>query len=710
MSNLYFSRELSWLKFNERVLEEACRADMPLFERLRFVSIFASNLDEFYMVRIGSLLDQTLISGRVVDNKTQMTPGEQIEAVNSAVQALYPRRDNAYRNIMESLSSITCYHAGFKSLNTMERHIVRAYFETEVLPILSPQIIDLRHPFPHLENKQIYIGARMKSKEARLYGIVPLPREQERIYMIPGGKAFLLLEDLVLHYIDAVFEIYNVEAKAVFRVTRNADIDFSEGLSDEDTNYREYMQEMLKKRRKLSPIRLETSSVSDENLTGFFLSKLRLSKSQCFLCQSPLDMGFVAQLESHFDPKVKERLVYAPLRPQWPEGLKHGRMIAQIQQNDMLLCYPYESMRPVSDLLLEASEDSRVVSIKMTLYRIGSESQIIRCLCAAAENGKDVTVRVELRARFDEQANINWAAVLEESGCKVIYGIDDCKVHSKLILITLRSPRGPQYIANISTGNYNEFTARLYADLSFFTADPTLCNDAVRFFHNMEIGNLNGSYRRFLVSPLTLKSGVLDLMDKEIQKAATGRPALILAKMNSLTDKEVIDKLIAASQAGVSVKLLIRGICCLRPGVGGYTENIEVYSIVGRFLEHARVFCFGAGEDAVVYIGSADLMTRNTEHRVEVLAPVENKKIAARVIAILQMQLKDNVKTHILQPDGNYLPVRVDGERVDSQLIFFEEAYRKAAAASLKEAQYASQKPLILRWLRSLRGKSRERV
>lgn len=682
---LYFNRELSWLKFNERVLEEAVCTDTPLYERLRFVSIYASNLDEFYMVRIGSLKDQSLLSGNIAENKTRMKPEEQIRAANAEVKRLCTARDNAYFDIMTSLSALTCYHTSFKALNGGDRRVVKVHFETEVLPVLSPQIIDSRHPFPHLENKQIYIGVRLKSKDKPLYGIIPLPRELERIYTVPGSKAFLLLEDIVLHYAETAFDIYDIEAKAIFRVTRNADLEYSGGMFDEEIEYREFMQALIKKRRKLSPVRLETNSNADEALTAFFVGKLSLSKSQCFLCHSPLDLSFVSQIEEMFEPLVKDQVTYAPLRPQWPASLTHGNISAQIVKTDLLLSYPYDSMRPLVDVIREASEDSSVVSIKMTLYRIGSQSQIVQYLCAAAENGKDVIVIVELRARFDEQNNINWAKVMEESGCKLLYGVDDYKIHGKLVLITRRTRGRPQHLVNISTGNYNESTARLYADLSFFTTDPILCSDAVQFFRNMEIGNLHGSYRRLLVAPATLKTGILDLIAQEIGKAAAGSPARIILKMNSLTDKDIIDKLVAASQAGVKVSLIIRGICCLRPGVAGFTDNIEVRSIVGRFLEHARIFCFGTGEQVKLYIGSADMMTRNTERRVEILTPIVGEQPATQLLELLSLQLRDNVKARVLHANGDYTLNETGGERLDSQIALFEQAYRQAEAAAAQE-------------------------
>ncbi|HCC00652.1 MAG TPA: polyphosphate kinase 1 [Ruminococcaceae bacterium] len=675
MPTIYINRELSWLKFNERVLEEAGDESVPLYERLRFLSIFSSNLDEFYMVRVGSLYDQSLLDKDTVDSKTGMSPQEQIDAVNEAVHALYPKRDVAYSTILKKIGAF--YHAAFKELDGGDKRVAQAYFEMEVLPLLSPQIVDSRHPFPHLENKCIYVGVRLKYKSGKLFGIIPLPREVDRLYFLPDSKKFLLTEEIILHFADAVFNIYEVEAKALFRVTRNADIDVQESIFDEDVDYRNYMQEIIKKRGKLAPVRVETNTNHDQELLSFFLSKLDLRSSQCFVTSAPLDFGFISNLEDQINGEQRAKLMYYPLRPQWPGSLpQHGKMMDLIKQRDLLLSYPFESMRPLIELLREAAEDSRTVSIKMTLYRLGRQSQIVHNLCAAAENGKDVTVLIELRARFDEQNNINWSRVLEDAGCKVIYGIDDFKVHGKLLLITRKQGHGVEYITNVATGNYNEQTAKLYVDLSLLTANRAIGEDASTFFHNISIGNLNGKYRYLLVAPSSLKSGLLSLIDQEKQKAENGQPTHIIAKMNSLTDKDIIDHLIEASQSGVKIDLIVRGICCLRPGVPGQTENICVRSIVGRFLEHSRIFAFGEGINAKIYISSADWMTRNTERRVEIAAPVVSHYITGRLAGMLDILLRDNVKARQLQPDGTYARVEREGEELNSQMYFYRMAYR----------------------------------
>ncbi|MFA9379701.1 MAG: polyphosphate kinase 1 [Acetanaerobacterium sp.] len=700
---LYINRELSWLRFNERVLEEARCTTTPLYERLRFLSIFASNLDEFYMVRIGSLLDRSLLSENMADNKTGMKPEEQIRAANHVVKKLYPVRDGAFFDILEGLAEVdACHRVTMAELDGGNRRVVKSYFDTEVLPLLSPQIIDIKHPFPHLENRQLHIAVRLKSKERTLYGIVALPHQLERLYRLPGSKgSFLLLEDIVLHYAEAIFEIYATEAKAVFRITRNADIELGESLFDEGIEYREMMKEMLKKRRRLSPVRLEISDGTDEGLRGFFLGKLGLSKGSCFECRSPLDLGFVAQLDSIITPKDQGTLLYAPLNSQWPASLARENLSLQLARKEVLLCYPYHSMRPLIDVLREAAKDPSVVSVKMTLYRVSSQSKVVQYLCAAAESGKDIVVIVELRARFDEQNNIEWATMMENAGCKILYGIEDYKVHGKLVLITRRTHGRPQHLVNISTGNYNESTARVYTDYSFFTTDPAICSDAVLFFRNMEIGNLYGNYRKLLIAPSNMKSRILDLISQEIAKANEGQPARIVAKMNSLTDKDLIDKLIDASQANVKITLIIRGICCLRPGLADYTDNIEVRSIVGRLLEHARVLRFGEGDGAKLYMGSADLMTRNTERRVEILTPIENPALARQITDMLEAQMRDNVKARVLLSDGTYIPVQTDEPPLDSQLYCFEQAYLQAENTLAQRPKPAND--LVSAWIKRIK-------
>ncbi|HEY5585335.1 MAG TPA: polyphosphate kinase 1 [Ruminiclostridium sp.] len=678
MDGLYFNRELSWLKFNERVLEESFDPRNPLFERLKFLSIYSSNLDEFCMVRVGSLFDQ--IGNEIFENKTNMTPKEQIDAINNEISKFCPLRDKAYFEIMDGFSKNSLTHVQFKSLGKKDKLAVKEYFKHQVLPLLSPQIVDARHPFPSLENKAIYVVSSLNGKKKTFFGIIPLPHNLERIYMIPNKKKFLLLEDIILIYANLLFGIYEVQSKAVIRVTRNADFDIDDDLFEENADYVNYMTDIIKRRGKQAPVRFEISNCKNNEITNFFLSKLNLEKVQCFKLNSPLDLGFVYDLENYFDTDIEKKLVYNPLRPQWPARLKHGNIMKQILHKDVLLSFPFESMQPFVELIREASQDTNVVSIKITLYRIGMQSLIAQYLCDAAENGKEVTVAIELQARFDEQNNIQWSKIMEQAGCKIIYGVQEYKVHSKIMLITRKTDHELKHITHIGTGNYNEKTARLYTDIGILTANNEIGDDAVKFFQNIAIGNIEGEYKHLLVAPTGLKNRIIKLIQEEIVKKKMGKPARIIAKMNSLTDKDVIDSLIAASQAGVKISLIIRGICCLKPSVDNYTDNIEVKSIVGRFLEHSRIYCFGEGEETKVYIASADMMTRNTSRRVEIAAPILDKSIVARLIDMFNIILQDNVKSRLLESDGTYVYFKNSQEKLDSQMYFYEEAYNNSVA------------------------------
>jgi polyphosphate kinase len=676
MTNNYFNRELSWLRFNGRVLEEAQTEQLPLFERLRFVAIFNSNLDEFYMVRVGSLIDQVLFSA---DNKTGLTSKQQLDAINSAVKKLYPLKDETYSGIMKSMSAIGYYQVQYNELDGGEKRIVKDYFGREILPLLSPQIIDPHHPFPHFENKRIYIAVRLNVKSGNQFGIVPLPFGIDRIYFIPESKKFILAEDIIYKFAEEIFNESNMIGKLIFRCTRNADVEINESLFEDDAEYVKFMRDITKKRNKLSPVRFEYYNSHDNEICKYLLSKLKLIDDSCFYSASPFDLSFINMIDEKFDEQMKRRMLFEPLRPQWPAALKHDKsMMAQVAEKDVLLSYPFHSVRPFIDLLREAAEDKNVVSIKITLYRLGKQSQVVQYLCAAAENGKDVTVVIELRARFDEQNNINWSSVFEEAGCNIIYGVDEYKVHSKILLITKKTNQGIKHIVHFSTGNYNEQTSRLYTDLGVLTYNQEIGNDALQFFHNITIANVNGKYKHLLVSPMGIKQGFIELIEAESQKAKTGKPARIIAKMNSLTDKNIIDALIDASRCGVKISLIIRGICCLKPGIEGVTDNIEVRSIVGRFLEHSRIYYFGEGENARVYISSADMMTRNTEHRIEIAAPILDKHIKEKLYEMLTVLLSDNVKARKLLPDGNYAKVNDENPALDSQLYFYNEAYRQA--------------------------------
>lgn len=676
MEKQYFNRELSWLAFNKRVLEESTDLRIPLLERLKFLAIFASNLDEFYMVRVGSLYSQSLIDNAKTDNKTNLTPTEQIHAINEEVKNLYHLRDKSYSDIMEGLSGLGFNHISGKDLDKNSKKEIKNYFKIHIFPQLSPQIIDAKHPFPHIENKALYIALHLSSEKGDKFGIIPIPQKLQRLYMLSDEKNFLLAEDIILLFSHLIFDSYKVHNKAVIRVTRNADIDFTDDFYDDNMDYRIFMQDLIKNRGRLHPVRFEISSCEDNSLLEYFSTRLNLKKSHCFKLKSPLDLSYVRMFENLCDSETKKTLLYPPVRPLWPAGFPHHNIINHILMQDYMLSLPYESFRPLLELIREASEDEDVVSIKITLYRVASQSQIVQYLCTAAENGKDVTVALELRARFDEQNNIFWSSLMEESGCKIIYGIEQFKVHSKILLITRKSPESFDYITHIATGNYNEITARLYTDIGILTGSREIGTDAAAFFNNLAISNLDGEYTHLLVSPSGLKSGISGLIEEETQKALRGEPARIIAKMNNLTDKDIIDSLMNASKAGVKIELIVRGICCLKPCVKERTDPIQVTSIVGRFLEHSRIYCFGERENARIYISSADMMTRNTEKRVEIALPVLSKDLVLRIYDMLTVMLNDNVKARVLKPDGSYAFQCDDKTPLDSQMYFVEEAYQ----------------------------------
>jgi polyphosphate kinase len=675
MEKHYFNRELSWLAFNKRVLEESTDERIPLLERLKFLSIFASNLDEFYMVRVGSLFAQSLIDNMTTDNKTHLTPSEQIQAINEEVKSLYHQRDMSYANIMKALSVLDLNHIKATDMNKNNKKDLKDYFKNHIFPQLSPQIIDAKHPFPRLDNKALYIALHLYSDKGEKFGIIPVPKDIQRVYILPDGISFMLTEDILFYYSHLIFKTYKVHNKAVIRLTRNADIDITDDFYDDNTDYRLFMQNIVKTRGRLHPVRFEISSCEDSSILDYFSAKLSLKKNQCFKLSSPLDLSFARMLETICKPEVKRSLLYPPVRPQWPIHFPHRNIISHVLQEDYMLSLPYESFRPLLELIREAAEDDSVVSIKITLYRVASQSQIVQHLCTAAENGKDVTVAMELRARFDEENNILWSNLMEESGCKIIYGIEKVKVHSKILLITRKSQESFDYITHMSTGNYNELSARQYTDIGIITGNREIGTDASAFFNNLAISNLEGEYTHLFVSPSGLKSGIIDLIEDEAEKALNGETGRIIAKMNNLTDKEVIDALIKAAKAGVKISLIIRGICCLRPCTEDQTDSIEVISIVGRYLEHSRIYCFSDRLNARIYISSADMMTRNTEKRVEIAAPILNRDISIRIYDMLAVMLRDNVKARVLMPDGSYRYKHTAEEPIDSQMYFFEESY-----------------------------------
>lgn len=683
MKEYYDNRELSWLKFNERVLEEACDNTVPLCERLLFASIFQSNLDEFFMVRVGSLYDRTLVDAAEKDNKTGMTCSEQLDAIFKRAAELAPVRDSAYAVIMEELKNkYGIEQVSFRSISEEEEAFLKTYFTKEILPIISPQIIDKRHPFPFLKNKEMYAIAHIESKSSMKIGIIPASNVFSRVIYLPtpGKIRFILVEELILHYMPLVFENYKLLCKSIMRITRNADINMEEALYDHEVDLRDVMSELLRKRKKLSPVRMELTRKLDDETISYLCEKLEIKPAQIFRQKTPLDLSHIFSLRNRLDD-IDPALFFNRADPQKSrEILRDKPMMPQILRRDILLYYPYESIKPFLNLLSEAANDPDVVSIKITLYRVASNSKVIEALVNAAENGKDVLVLVELRARFDEENNISWSKRLEHAGCNVIYGPENLKVHSKLCLITRKNGDKLEHITQIGTGNYNEKTSALYTDLSLMTADENIAAEAGTVFNALSTGTLVEDSKHLLVAPLSLQNKVIDLIDSEIAKAESGGEGYIGLKLNSLTDKVLIDKLVEASQKGVKIQMVIRGICCLVAGVPGYTENIQVISIVGRYLEHARIYMFGKGEDMKLYISSADFMTRNTIRRVEVAAPIYDAHVKERIVGIFNTMINDNVKAREMLPDSTYKRRTPEASKpLDSQAYFIAEAYENAS-------------------------------
>ena len=654
MKNIYCNRELSWLKFNERVLEEAESKDVPLCERLTFASIFQTNLDEFFMVRVGSLQDQMLLHKEIRDNKTKKTAKEQIEAILEEVKRLGKRHGKAFENLLQELEAYGVRFVDFRHIDEGVSQRLERYFKTEIAPLISPTIISKRQPFPFLRNKDIYIVAVLetKSKKERL-GIIPCSNNVfKRLIELPDHPGtFMLSEEFILHYVPEVFKGYRIKAKSVIRITRNADID-ADALYDEDLDYRDFMADLIKKRKKLTPVRIEFSREMNKNVVATLCKYLEMDKTHVFLSDAPLDLSFVFEIQDRL--RKNPELFYEKKVPQKSPMFQDGESIlAQIRRDDKLLSYPYESIRPFLHMLNEAAEDPEVISIKMTLYRLAKQSKVVEALVEAAENGKEVIVLVELRARFDEENNIEWSRRLEDAGCQVIYGLDGYKVHSKLCLITRKNDNHVEYFTQIGTGNYNEKTSRLYTDLSLMTSDPAIGLEASNVFQALLKGEVVEQSEKLLVAPKCLQNRVLEMIDEEIEHARHEEPAYVGVKLNSLTDKKIIDKLAEASKAGVKIDLVIRGICCLLPGIPEKTENIRVISIVGRFLEHSRIYIFGTEERSKVYIASADFMTRNTVRRVEVAAPVEDVRLKECLLKDFRIMLNDNVHARKMDPDGN---------------------------------------------------------
>lgn len=676
---IYMNRELSWLKFNERVLEEAENPENPLCERLTFASIYQSNLDEFYMVRVGSLVDQMLLAKDIRENKTNMTPKEQLDAILARTKKLNRKRDVVYEEIMESLEEYGVHMLNFHKIEKEDRNYLERYFEAEVAPVISPSIVGKRQPFPFLRNKEIYAVVVLETKKGKeKLGIIPCSSAGiQRLIPVPGKTGtYMLSEELILHFVSKIFKGYHIKAKSLLRITRNADID-ADALYDEDLDYREFMVELIKARKKLAPIRLELSREMDGDVVETLCDYLEVDKNFVFRGDIPLDLSFVFQIQDGL--RKRTELFYEKRIPQKsPVFNSHEPILDQIAKKDRFLSYPYESIKPFLTMLHEAANDEDVVSIKMTLYRVAKQSKVVEALIEAAENGKEVLVLVELKARFDEENNIGWSRLLEDAGCRVIYGLDGYKVHSKLCLITKKTDEQIEYYTQIGTGNYNEKTSRLYTDLSLMTYNVDIGLEAANVFQALAMGETIKHVDHLLVAPKCLQNKILDMIDEEIAHARAGEPAYIGLKMNSLTDKKIMEKLVEASCAGVRIDMVIRGICCLIPQVPGKTENIHVRSIVGRFLEHSRIYIFGSEGREKIYIASADFMTRNTLRRVEVAAPVYDEEIKARLLEMFRIMLKDNQQARQENGEGIYRILPTDEEPLNAQEYFYEQAYEIA--------------------------------
>lgn len=690
------NRELSWLRFNQRVLEEAADTAVPALERLKFVSIFSNNLDEFFMVRVGSLFDIANISPSQSDNKTGLTAAEQLHRIYQTVPGLVAMKKQIYTAVMEELSQSGIEDAAMETLSAEELKLVNHYFKTDMLPILSPILIGPHHPVPHLINKHLYASALLEDKKGKqAVGIVPLPDSLPPYILLPNGSRFVRTENILLRWLPTLFGSYSAREACILCVTRNADISFDdEKFEDSEEDFRRQVKKLLKQRDHLAVVRLELSTPISDSFKNRLAGLVKVETHQICVDTCPLNMGYVFRLASELPKEISARLLYKPYTGRWPEDIKREqRIIAQVQQQDRLLFYPYDSVEPFLRLLNEAADDPNVLSIKITIYRLASSSRIAQTLCRAAENGKEVLVLMELRARFDEANNLAWSKMLEESGCQVFYGMEGFKCHSKICLITLRSRGKTSYITQIGTGNYNEKTNAMYTDLSLMTADPVIGEDAVVFFRNMLVNNLEGEYRQLCVSPFGIKNVIMQQIDKQI---ALGSKGYICIKANSVTEREVIDKLCEASRAGVEIQLIIRGICCILPEITGYTDNIHITSVVGRFLEHARIYMFG--RSAEVYISSADLMTRNLNRRVEIACPVYDAQLRDELKWLLDNQLRDTAKAGMMLSDGSYIR-KHSAVPFDSQAYFMEQSPHMPAPASAKKEKLTDRLESLFRKL-----------
>lgn len=685
------NRELSWLRFNERVLEEAIDENVPLYERMKFVAIYASNLDEFYRVRVGSLWDLASIETHEFDNKSFMTPKQQLAKIFEATKKLNQKADKIFADVEKNMKKAGIERKKVNSLASKDKAYIKDYFDNFVRPFLSPQIINVRHPFPHLINKALYVGIVLTRKKRKVFGIIPVPSNLPKVVYLPNKTKirYVMTEDIIASYANKIFDGYEVEKSLILSVTRSADISLDDERLDLGEDFLEHAREVLLKRQRLAPVRLEVEGDFDSSMIKYVTNQFKITEKQIFIYKSPINKSYIFGLGGKFSEEQKSILMYPPFSPSTiccvPE---HANIMDYVSQNDVMLQYPYQSFDIFLKFIKEAVTNDKVFAIKITLYRVGShKAQLMNYLAMAAKMGKDVTVLMELRARFDEENNINWAEFLQDAGCKVIYGMEGYKVHSKICLIMKQEDDGIKYFTQIGTGNYNASTSSLYTDISLITSNEGIGKDAVEFFQNMGIDNLYGKeYEHLLVAPVSLKPTLLKLIQDEIEKAQSGQETSIFLKMNSLTDRQLIDALKDASQAGVKIKMIIRGICCILPGIKGKTDNIEVISVVGRFLEHSRVYCFGTGENMKMYISSADWMTRNTENRVEIAAPIYDQKIKESIYDTLLIMWKDNLKARILQSDGTYRKPEIkEGDELLDCQNYLRHEYKVGRRITLKK-------------------------
>ncbi|MCD1147429.1 polyphosphate kinase 1 [Peptoniphilus sp. KCTC 25270] len=691
------NRELSWLKFNERVLNEAQNASTPLLERGKFLSIFDTNLDEFFMVRVGSLTDVSHLKKDVIDNKSLMTPEEQLDRIMEETRFLYQKKDHIYGELREKFRTIGICSTEVGELTEQERLDVDIYFHKKVLPILNYQVIDKTHPLPQIPNLGMFLLFVLREKGKSInkkMGIVQIPDQLRRYYFI-GDQNFIFLEKMIAEFAESLFGSYIIEDWYNVSLTRNADIDFDEVDDLElEEDYRSHMKKLLQKRKRLAPVRVEVHKRPTEEVKSFLMKQFSLKENRIFETYSPMRLGFLMDAMEEFPEKIRNRHSNPPFSPRKNPNVSMNRPIMeQIEEKDILLSYPYESMEPILRLLEEAAEDKEVYSIKISLYRIAKNSKIAAALIQAAENGKEVIVLMELRARFDEENNLLWSSRLEKAGCKIIYGFSHYKCHCKTLLITKKKGEGWEYVSQVATGNFNEKTANLYTDFALLTANQEIGEDIDNLFRNFSIDELNGTYKKLLVSPKSMQEGLDKLFNEEIQKAKAGEEGFIRLKMNSISDRKLIDKIAEASQAGVKIEMLIRGICCIVPGVVGKTDNVKVYSIIGRFLEHHRIYQFGKGEEAQVFISSADFMTRNIRNRVEVACPVLDSDRKKEVMEFLEDSFSDDVKLQELLPSKRY--GRVENKRnFIAQEYFMKQAIAKDPQ---EEKESFPKRPSLLR-------------